>query len=85
MADKATEGTGGNSASQLKALVERIETQNSRVADEREDLKQIYSEAKTYGYQTKVLRKLIARRAMAKAKRDEEDALLETYEGAVGL
>jgi uncharacterized protein (UPF0335 family) len=55
------------------------------VRDEKDDLKEIYAEAKAAGYQTKIVRKLVARRAMEKAKRDEEDALLETYEGAVGF
>jgi len=70
---------------QLKALIERIENQNERIADERADLKEIYAEVKANGYAPKIVRKLVARRAMEKAKRDEEDALLETYEGAVGL
>lgn len=74
-----------NSAGLLKSLISRIEDQNERVRDEKDDLKEIYAEAKAAGYQTKIVRKLVARRAMEKAKRDEEDALLETYEGAVGL
>lgn len=69
---------------QLKALIERIETQNERVADERADLKEIYAEVKAQGYSPKIVRKLVARRAMEKAKRDEEDALLHTYSKAVG-
>jgi uncharacterized protein (UPF0335 family) len=74
---------GGNG--QLKAYIERIENVNGDIKDRMEDRKEIYSELKSAGFTPKIVRKLIARRAMEKAKRDEEDALLETYEGAVGL
>lgn len=80
-----TDAIGGNSGAQLKSLVERIERMNGEIKAAQDDRKEIYGEAKTYGFSPKILRKLIARRAMEKAKRDEEDALLETYEGAVGL
>lgn len=79
------ESIGGNSAGLLRSLIQRIENQNERIADERLDLKEIYGEVKAHGFTPKIVRKLVARRAMEKAKRDEEDALLETYEGAVGL
>ncbi len=74
-----------NSAGLLKSLIERIENQNARIKDEQEDRKEIYAEAKSLGYNPKIVRKHVARRAMEKAKRDAEDALRETYEGAVGL
>jgi len=70
---------------QLKALIERIENVNIDIKALTDDRKEIYAEAKSFGYNPKIVRKLVARRAMEKAKRDEEDALLETYEGAVGL
>jgi uncharacterized protein (UPF0335 family) len=73
----------GMSNGQLKALAERIE----RLMDERDgiqsDIRDIYSEAKGVGYVPKVLRKAITRKRMDAGKRDEEDAILELYEGAL--
>ncbi len=67
----------------LKSLAERIE----RLLDERDgiqgDIRDIYSEAKSAGYVPKVLRKAITRKRMDASKRDEEDAILDLYEGAL--
>jgi uncharacterized protein (UPF0335 family) len=80
-------GTGHNSvgdAGELKMLVERIE----HLAEEKDgmaaDIREVYKEAKSAGFDTKVMRKLIARRKMDAAKREEQDALLETYERVFG-
>ena len=67
----------------LKSLAERIEN----LMDERDgiqsDIRDIYAEAKSAGYVPKVLRKAITRKRMDAGKRDEEDAILELYEGAL--
>jgi uncharacterized protein (UPF0335 family) len=75
---------GGNSIQQLKSYVDRIERVNAEIDSLAVDRKDLYTEVKSAGFTPKIVRKMIARRAMEKAKRDEEDALLETYEGAVG-
>lgn len=77
---------GGNSvqAERLVSIVERIE----RMLEERKainiDISEIYSEAKGAGYDTKIIRQAIKRRAMDVADRQEQDALLEVYERALG-
>lgn len=76
---------GGNSGPTLKSYIERIERVNESIAELASDRKDLYTEVKSAGFTPKIVRKLIARRAMEKAKRDEEDATLELYEGAVGL
>jgi uncharacterized protein (UPF0335 family) len=69
----------------LKAYVERVE----RLEDERdtfkEDIRSVYAEAKSHGYDVKVLRKVIARRKRDRNEVAEEDALLDTYEHALGV
>lgn len=69
---------------QLKSLAERIE----RLMDEQDgiksDIRDLYTEVKSAGYMPKVLRKAIARKRMDPSKRDEEDAILELYEGVLG-
>lgn len=68
---------------QLRSFINRIE----RLVEERKtlvaDITEVYSEAGGSGFNTKIMRKLIARRAMDKAELQEEDALLENYESAM--
>lgn len=75
---------GNKSAGQLKSFVERIE----RLNDDRDailaDRKEVYAELKGSGFDPKIVRKLITIRRMDKAKRQEEEALLEMYAAAVG-
>lgn len=67
----------------LLLLVQRIERLLEEVKGIRDDIKDVYAEAKAVGYDTKMIRKLIVRRAMHPADRAEEDAVLETYEAAI--
>ena len=68
----------------LKSIVDRI----NRVMDERDeltaDIRDIYAEAKGRGYIPKALRKVVARLRTDPEKLAEDDALLETYEAALG-
>lgn len=70
--------------SQLRSFMERVE----RLMEDRtavmEDMKQVFLEAKGTGFDTKILRKLIALRRQNRAKRQEEEALLDIYISAVG-
>lgn len=71
-------------AERLMSIVERIE----RLEDERKnlqaDIKDIYTEAKSAGYDVKVLRMVIASRKKDQAEWEEQQALLETYMKALG-
>jgi len=49
-------------AEQLKALIERVESQNERIAEETEARKEIYNEASSEGYCVKTMRRVIALR-----------------------
>lgn len=68
----------------LRLLVERIERINEEIAGLQEDRKDVYSEAKAVGYSPATIRQVIARRSMKPDDRAEADALLETYENALG-
>lgn len=67
----------------LKTIVERVE----RLIEDREavnaDIKEVLAEAKGEGFDIPILRKVIKRRAQDKAKRQEEEALLDLYETAI--
>lgn len=74
---------GGNAGARLKSFVERIENIEEEESHLREDKKEVYSEAKGVGFDTKILRKVIKRRKMEREKREEEDQLVELYEDTI--
>lgn len=80
-----SETLSGQAGTQLKAFVARIERLNGEKDDLTADIKEIYAEAKGSGFDTKILRKVIRINAQDKAKRDEENALIELYLSALGL
>lgn len=69
---------------EIRQFVERAETQIKSNKDGAEDLKEIFAEAKGRGFDTKILRLVIARRAREKAALEEEETILEMYETALG-
>lgn len=71
---------GGNAAAALLGYVERFERLTEEVEVLNEDRKEVMAEAKATGFDTKILRKVIARRKMDSASRQEGDSLLELYE-----
>jgi uncharacterized protein (UPF0335 family) len=68
----------------LKTLIERIERLEEDKAAVAADLKEVYLEAKGEGFDTKILRKVIRLRKTDKAKRQEEEALIDLYLSAIG-
>lgn len=74
---------GGNAGARLKGFVDRIIRMESEKKDIGEDIKDIYTEAKGVGFDTKILRKVVKRAQMDPDKRREEDDLLDTYEHAL--
>ena len=87
-----TEGTGedaaqyGNiSAERLSSLIERIE----RLEEERKalssDIKDIYAESKSAGFDVKVMRQLIRLRKQEPAEIEEQETLLDVYRRALGM
>lgn len=76
---------GNVSAEQLRLLIERIERLEEEKKGLNDDIKDVYSEAKSTGFDTKTMRRIIALRKMEKHHRDEAEALLETYKTALGM
>ena len=70
---------------QLKSLVERIERLEDEKATIAGDIKEVYAEAKANGFDTKILRKVIALRKKEAAEREEETSMLEVYMAALGM
>lgn len=68
----------------LKSLIERIERLEEDKATVMADLKEVYAETKGEGFDTKIVRKVIRLRKQDKAKRMEEEALVDLYLSAIG-
>ena len=79
-----TVAVGGNSGARLKEHIEKIERLAVDKAEVQSDMKDIFTIAKGEGFDPKIMRIILRRRAMDRAERDEQDALVETYESAVG-
>ena len=76
---------GNVAADQLRLFIERIERLEEEKKAIADDVRDVYSEAKANGYDTKTMRAIVRLRKMEKHARDEMDALLETYRNALGL
>jgi uncharacterized protein (UPF0335 family) len=86
MADDASQVDVLNSTAQtqLKTIVERIERLEEDKAGVMADLKEVYAEAKGNGFDVKTLRKVVRIRKQDRAKRQEEEAILDLYLSAIG-
>jgi len=70
-------------ADELRQFVERIETLEAEKQEAAEQQKEVYAEAKFRGYDSAVLRKVVARRKRNREELAEEEAILELYESAI--
>jgi uncharacterized protein (UPF0335 family) len=68
----------------LKTIVERIERLEEEKAVIAGDIKEVFAEAKGEGFDVKILRKVVRLRKQDKAKRQEEEAILDLYLAALG-
>jgi len=76
---------GGIAGEQLRSFIERIE----RLEEERktlaEDIKEVFTEAKGSGFDTKIMREIIKIRRMDEDDFDEQETLLDIYKRALGM
>ena len=72
-------------AEQLRLFIERIERLEEEKKGMADDIRDVYLEAKSQGYDSKTMRSIVRLRKMEKHARDEAEALLETYKAALGL
>ena len=76
---------GGIDANRLRSIIQRIE----RLQEEKEaissDIRDVFAEAKSAGFDVKILRAIIKLGKMNKADRDEQEYLIETYRKALDI
>ena len=72
-------------AEELRQFIERIEQLDAEKADLAEQAKEVMAEAKGRGYDTKVIRKVIALRKRKPDEIAEDEAIMEMYKAALGM
>jgi uncharacterized protein (UPF0335 family) len=82
MADK-TKDVGGVAADRLQSIVERIERLEEEKKALSADIKDVFAEAKSAGFDVKILRLVIKLRALDPDTLQEQDTLLELYRRAL--
>ena len=72
-------------ADELRQFIERAEQLAAEKRDLSEQEKELFAEAKGRGYDTKVMRKIIALRKRKPDEISEEEAILDMYKAALGM
>ena len=80
-----TENTHRVTAGELRAFIERWETLEANRKEHADQQKEVMAEAKSRGYDTKIIRKIIAVRKMDPADASEQDAIFQLYSEALGM
>jgi len=85
MNDESSNNTYRVTADELRSFIERIERLDAEKKDLAEAQKEIMAEAKSRGYDTKIIRKVVALRKREPDDIAEEEAVLEMYKEALGM
>ena len=70
--------------SSLSSFIERVERLNEEMAALRADIKEVYSSAKSEGFDVKILRQIVKLRSIPADEREEQQMLLDTYISSLG-
>ena len=69
----------------LKSLIERVERLEEEKTELSTDIKEVYGEAKSAGFDVKVMRQIVRLRKIDSNDREEQEELLELYKSALGM
>ena len=76
---------GGIATDRLRSLIERIEKIEEDKKEISTDIREVFAEAKSAGFDVKIMRAILKLRKMDAADRDEQEFLLETYRKALDM
>ena len=76
-------GNIGVEGGQLRSIVERIEQLEEEIRSLNDDKKDVYAEAKSAGFDVKIIREVVRLRKEDPKDRDERGSLLDTYLRAI--
>lgn len=75
----------GVSGERLKQYIERVETLTEEKEGLIDDIKDVYAEAKSAGFDSRIMKMIVRLRKMASEKRRKEEEMLDIYKSALGL
>ena len=73
------------SGNQLRLFIEKIEKLESEKADLMENIKEVFAESKSSGFDPKIMKEIIKIRKMKNEDRIEQEELLDVYKAAIGM
>jgi uncharacterized protein (UPF0335 family) len=76
---------GAVSDDQLRLFIERVERLEEEKKGISDDVRDVYSEAKSQGYDAKIMKQIVRLRKMSHDDRQEMEAILDLYKAALGL
>jgi uncharacterized protein (UPF0335 family) len=76
---------GGVAGERLRAFIQRIERLEEEKKTISDDIREVFAEAKSNGFDPKIMRQVLRLRKMESGDRQEQEALLETYLAALGM
>ena len=76
---------GGVAPDQLRSYIERIERLEEEKAALQADIKEVYNEAKSNGFDTKIMRQVVRLRKMDENDRQEQEHMLDLYKRALDM
>ena len=76
---------GGIASERLRSLIERIEKLEEDKKEIATDIREVFAEAKSAGFDMKIMRAILKLRKMDAADRDEQELLLDTYRKALDM
>jgi uncharacterized protein (UPF0335 family) len=89
MYDAPANGTGHNvgglAGDRLKSLIERIERLNEEKAALTADTREVFAEARSAGFDVKIMREIIKERKLDAEERNEREHLIDLYRHALGM
>lgn len=76
---------GGIAGEHLRQYIERIERLEEEKANIAADIREVFAEAKSNGFDAKIMRQVLKLRKMETADREEQEELLDLYMRALGM
>lgn len=76
---------GGIAAETLRQFIERIERLEEEKKALSADIKDVYSQAKSQGFDVKIMRKVVSLRRLEDQEREEQEQLMDLYRAALGM
>lgn len=81
----AKNAVGGVESAKLKSYIERIERLEEDKAGIASDVRDVFAEAKSNGFDTKTMRQVLKLRKMKSNERTEAEYMLDLYKRALGM